>query len=293
MYRNWIVGLLLVHLCMGCHWFKKKESINTTALAQIGDKKLLVSDLTTYLPMGLSKEDSIKYARHFIERWVAKTLIAEKSIQNIPKIEQSIHYQVEDYRNDLLVHLYQNQFLNQKLDTVVTENMIKEYYQAHPQDFELKQTVIQANFLKVPKNERELNNTRRWMASKNVKDKDNLMQFALSKAQKMSVDSAWHYWSNIVQEFPDKNIDEAKTITANKLYEQQDEGYVYLLYIYNKKYSHEVTPLELIQKSVKEVIIGQRREKLLQDMEQNIIEDAQKNNRILYGKQLDTISSKK
>ncbi|MCS7028923.1 MAG: hypothetical protein NZ519_09170 [Bacteroidia bacterium] len=281
--RSFCCFVLLAVFLIGCSWFKKKPRIDNTVLAQIGEKKLLRQDLITYLPKGLSKQDSIKYAMHFIQKWVTKTLIAQKALENIPNIEQKIQYQVEDYKNDLLAHHYQREFLYQKLDTVVSRESMIKYYQDHPQDFELKQTVIQCTFLKLPKKERDIPNVKKWLASKNPKDRDKLHQIMLSKAQRTTRDSSWHYWDNIAREFPKPDID-PKDIQVNKLYEQQDENYVYLLYVYDKKDANATTPMELVEKTVKELIISQRREKLIQDLEKNLIEEALKSGKLVYGK---------
>lgn len=281
MMKNIFIFLLgCVFLWTSCHWFKKKETLDSTVLAKIGEKKLFKQDLIVYLPKGLSREDSIKYAQDFIHRWVAKNLIAQKAIENIPDIERKIQYQAEDYKNDLLAHHYQRELLYQKLDTVVTQEALVKYYQDHPQDFELKQMVVQCTFLKLPKKDREVPNVKKWLGSKNPKERDKLRQVMLSKAQRMTKDSSWHYWSNVIREFPKPDIEE-KDIQPNKLYEQQDENYVYLLYVYAKKEANATTPMELVEKTVKELIISQRREKLIQDLEKNLIEEAIKNKKLI------------
>jgi len=271
-----------VFLLVSCHWFKKKPVIDNDVLAQIGEKKLLKQDLITYLPKGLSQEDSSKYAQAFVQKWVAKNLIAQKAVENIPEIEKKIQYQVEDYKNDLLAHHYQREFLYQKLDTVVSKEVLVKYYQDHPQDFELKQTVLQCTFIKLPKKDREVPNIKKWLASKNKKERDKLHQVMLSKAQRMTQDSSWHYWSNIAREFPKPEVDE-KELQPNKLYEQQDENYIYMLYIYAKKEANATTPMELVEKTVRELIISKRREKLIEDLEKNLIEEALKNKKLVYG----------
>lgn len=277
-----IFSLTSILVLTSCNWFRKKPVADSTVLAQIGEKKLFRQDLIAYLPKGLSHEDSIKYAQDFVQKWIAKNLIAQKAIENIPDIEKKIHYQVEDYKNDLLAHHYQREFLYQKLDTIVTQEMLVKYYQDHPQDFELKQSVLQCTFLKLPKKDREVPNVKKWLASKNPKERDKLRQIMLSKAQRMTQDSSWHYWNNIIREFPKSDIDE-KEIQPNKLYEQQDENYIYLLYVYAKKEANATTPMELVEKTVKELIISQRREKLIQDLEKNLIEEAVKNKKLIYG----------
>lgn len=277
-----LFSLSCLLILTSCGYFKKKPTIDNTVLAQIGEKKLTRYDLIQYLPKGLSKEDSTKYADAFVQKWVTKNLIAQKAIENIPDIEKKIQYQVEDYKNDLLAHHYQREFLYQKLDTTVSREMLIKYYQDHPQDFELKQSVLQCTFLKLPKKDRDVPNVKKWLASKNPKERDKLRQVMLSKAQRMTKDSSWHYWNNIIREFPKSDIDE-KEIQPNKLYEQQDENYVYLLYVYAKKDANATTPMELVEKTVKELIISQRREKLIQDLEKNLIEEALKNKKLIYG----------
>ena len=52
----------------------------------------------------------------------------------------------------LITYIYEKELINQKLDTIVSETEIAEYYTNHPQNFLLKDNIIKVVYVKVAKN---------------------------------------------------------------------------------------------------------------------------------------------
>lgn len=64
-------------------------------------------DLQSVLPAGLSKDDSLLFAEHYIRNWVEDILLYDKAQSNIPN-NGEIDKLVENYRKALIMHTYQH-----------------------------------------------------------------------------------------------------------------------------------------------------------------------------------------
>ena len=80
---------------------------------------------------------------NFINNWVKEELILQKAALNLSNIEEEIEREVEKYRRSKLIYLYEKELVRQKLDTVVTDVQINNYYETNKFNFELKDYVLQ------------------------------------------------------------------------------------------------------------------------------------------------------
>jgi len=77
-------------------------------LARVNDKFIYESDLNKALPDGLSNEDSILFAKNFINNWAKKNLLFEKALINLEDSKQNeLNKLIESYKNDLFSFTYQ------------------------------------------------------------------------------------------------------------------------------------------------------------------------------------------
>ena len=78
-----LVLLLITLLCCGaCK--EQYDHKGKTALVEVDGNFLYKEDLMSVLPVGLSKDDSILFAEHYIRSWAEEILLYEKAANNIP-----------------------------------------------------------------------------------------------------------------------------------------------------------------------------------------------------------------
>ena len=70
--------------------------------------------------------------------------VAEKELS---KSEKNVDKELEDYRRSLLKYRYEQKYVNQRLDTAVTDAQIEKYYEAHIETFKLSLPIAKARFL--------------------------------------------------------------------------------------------------------------------------------------------------
>lgn len=122
-------SLLIFGFCSAsCTYIKLRES-KPEAVARVNDTYLYKSDINTIIPKNTSAKDSLILVENYIKEWALQQLLLQKAELNLAKDErfEIIEKQVADYRKSLLIYLYQKGFVEQKLDTSISDKDIQDY----------------------------------------------------------------------------------------------------------------------------------------------------------------------
>ena len=128
---------------------------------------------------------------------VTPDLEAEKPLP--PDEEQKdFEKQIAEYHRSLLIYSYRQKLLQQKLDTLVVDSEIQDYYQENVNNFILGQDVIKGTFIKVPLSAPRMNELRGWSRSNGVDELDKLEKYCITYAEKYSdFNDTWIFFSSI------------------------------------------------------------------------------------------------
>lgn len=177
-----LVLLLITLLCCGaCK--EQYDHKGKTALVEVDGNFLYKEDLMSVLPVGLSKDDSILFAEHYIRSWAEEILLYEKAANNIPD-NVDVDKLVENYRKALIMHTYQQELINQKLTNDISEQEIADYYEKNKELFKLESPLIKGLFIKVPLTAPQLNSVRRWYKTEKQDAVESLEKYSLQNAVK-------------------------------------------------------------------------------------------------------------
>ena len=80
--RTICLGLLILLVCGSCK--EQHDHGGRTPLVELDGNFLYHEDLQAVLPAGLSKDDSLLFAEHYIRNWAEEVLLYEKAKSNIP-----------------------------------------------------------------------------------------------------------------------------------------------------------------------------------------------------------------
>ena len=97
-------------------------------VAKLGNRKLYKTELDAFIPNGVSAEDSTNLALQYINTWATEQLFSDIAQQQLSKEEQDVSAELEDYRRSLLKYRYEQRYVNERLDTLVQNAEIDEYY---------------------------------------------------------------------------------------------------------------------------------------------------------------------
>ena len=268
---QWSIVTFAIVLMFSCISKARKDD---TLVAKVGDKSLYLSEMLHVFPKECTKEDSLTLAKLYIDNWIKTRLLLKKAELNLSAEELNISEEIEKYRTDLLIYKYEDRMLQEKLDTTVFDSEIKRFYEANIANFSSDDYVVRAVYIKLIKDAPQLWNVKRWMASVNEDDVQDLTDYCRKYAVKYNFfDDEWVLWSNIEAEFPNQET-ATRTMKQNDRIEQQDEHFIYLALIREKRVPGDPAPLAFVKNKVKSIIINKRKLKFISELERNIYNDA-------------------
>ncbi len=274
-----------------CDFIKMKEKRfneieNRQAVARVNNAYLYKEELAGIAAFGSTKEDSAARVEAYVDSWIRKQLLIQEATRKININEAEVERKILDYRYSIIAYEYQSYYIKQNLDTVFDVAEIEEYYKNNIENFILKQNIVRATFIKVPKNAPKTKKLKGWIFSQDEEDKRNLKSFCLSFSVAYHIsDSTWMIFDDLVRNSPLIEMpNKVQFLKANPYYETEDDNYSYFLKVDEYKISDNISPQEFVTDEIKNIILNKRKVELAKKLEDEVYENA------LYHKDFEIIS---
>lgn len=248
------------------------------AIARVNNEYLYSSEIAGIVPPGTSQNDSIDIVRIFINNWIREKLIVNLAENNLDKKDKDFSREIETYRNSLIVYRYQEQLVNQKLDTLVTDQEIEKYYNDNQEDFELKDNIVKVIYVKLPIKSPQTTQIKKLIRSDREKDRQALSNLCQSYAVNSSLDDQnWLLFNDLLKEIPIKTYDQEAFLQNNRFLEMSGEEYTFLVFFKDFKIKESISPLSFEKENIRNVILNKRKLRLISEMEKEAFNNALKN----------------
>ncbi|WP_396159183.1 hypothetical protein [Flavobacterium sp.] len=269
--------LFILTVC-SCNYFKPQQ--NTQSIARVGKNYLYKSDITTLVPKGTSKEDSILLVRDFIDRWASQKLLIEAAERNLSETKKKEYNAIiKQFKIDLYTRAYIEEVVKSTVDTLVSQEELKKYYKENKENFKTNGTLVRLRYINMSKSNPRFETIRSKFFDYNKKDKKFWSTYALQFNSFAFNDSAWVDMIQVYEKLPVINPDNREDyIQSGKRAQIQDKDNVYLIKITNVIDKNQVSPFDYIKPTLKEVILNKRKLELIKKFEKDITDDAIKNN---------------
>ncbi len=263
----------------GCDFFQSfdEEEDKGPAVARVYDSYLYSEELKKVIPDDLSPEDSSSFVQNYINVWAKNELMIYKAEFNLTEEQKQFEEQIRDYRNDLLKFAYLQKYVDDRLDTTITDAQIKAYYEEHLANFQLKENILRLRYLTVPEDAPDVEDLAKLFKSSKEEDRKDLMDYALSYARAFSLeDTAWMNFTEFRKLVPIRTYNQQDFLSKNRFVEIEDEGLVYLAEIMEYKIKDSPSPLIYVTEVIRNTLLNKRRLELIADLEKNLFSDALK-----------------
>jgi hypothetical protein len=272
---------LLISFLSSCDLLNKKGSgefqhREGIILAKVNDKFLYSKDLVELLGKDYTKTDSIELTKAYVDQWVRKELLLQKAETMIDPQNQEIQKKLLDYKHDLLIYQYENTYLKEKLDTIVQDKEIEDFYHKNANSFILKQNIIKGIFIKIPSESFKTEKLRQLVNTGPNSDMRELKTYCLRFASDYFLDDTlWLNFDDLVRNSPFMEIT-AKTrfLEETRYSEMKDSKFTYYLKIKDYKISDQLSPLAFVKEEIKNTIINKRKIDLIAKLEESIYNKA-------------------
>jgi hypothetical protein len=262
-----IFAVITLYSCSGN---KKPED----AVARVYDDYLTASALEGIVPEGIYGEDSLQVIRDYMNSWIRQKLILRHAEKNLNKDQKDFTKQLEDYRNSLIIFTYEQELVRQKLDTLVNDKEIIDYYEQNKSDFELKDNIVKVWYVKLRKDS-PLAQFRLLIRSDKPGDFKKLTDLCAKNAVNSFLDDGnWLLFNDILKEIPIKTYNQEEYLKNNRFIEIQDSAFTYMLNIKGFMIKESESPLGFEKENIRSIIINKRKLKLISDMQDGLYKNA-------------------
>jgi hypothetical protein len=244
------------------------------ALAKIGNEILYKSDVEENIPMGLSREDSIIAAEHFIRSWANDILLYNIASKNIND-KENINRLVDNYRKSLLINRYQEQLINEKVTGEIDEQSLYDYYNQNKDKLNLERPLVKGLFLKVPENAPQLNEIRALYKSTATASREKLEKYSISNGTVLIYFlDKWMDFNEIMGNFPQEQLTKDDLTPRKKTLEKKNGDSYYFLNITDCLLPGDNAPYEYAKATVREILLNQRKINFLKKTEDDLYKRA-------------------
>ena len=268
--------ILAAVVMMGC----ERPDKDRVVLARVDNTFLYLDQVASSIPDGARENDSIFAVRSFVDNWIRQQLLLKHAEENLRDMKPDFDRQLQDYRNALLIYTYEEELVQQKLDTIVSVQELREYYEKNKESFLLKENIVKVLYVRLYRNEPAINQFRRLMRSNKQNDRLKLAQLAKQNAANYYLDDeVWLFFNDLLKEIPIVTYNQEAFLTNNRFVEIQDSSYHYLINIKDFRVTDSYSPITLEQDRIRYTIINMRKAEIISKLQAELYDRALRKNR--------------
>lgn len=271
--RYIIIPLLLFCACNKSQWTEKDKGM---PIAKVFDKYLYESDIAGVGKGAAKPEDSVQAVKNYVDSWIRHNLILHYAEENLPASDEELDKQLQNYKESLIIFLYEKELISQKLDTSVSEQVITDYYNKYRDKFELKTGVVKLRYVMLPKLlHLKLDSAKSWLKNPNEISQSKLKNFCNNYAVKYSIaDSVWLSIEEVGKILPLESNGMQNAPFSKSFQTMGDSAYNYLVVFDDYKVKGSNAPINYVRKDIINLILNKRKLDYISQVHTNIYNDA-------------------
>ena len=285
--RKGLTILLAALMAVSCQWVQRfrestGELLRGKVVARAGEHKLYYSQLQSYIPSGVSPEDSASLALQYIHAWAEDLLLLDMAQEQLSKADRDVSQELEEYRRTLLKYRYVQLYIDQRLDTLITDQEVEAYYKAKADLFRLDRPLLKARYMIIPEHSRSLKKLRKMMSSEDeteVMEADSLGKYAALKY--VDASDTWQDAITLAREVGTDYQTLLKAIDKQFAQLPDGAGNLRVVYVVETAPAGKPAPMEYVTERIRDLILSSRKHTLETDLERNLLEEARRNQKFV------------
>ena len=273
---RYVFLLLILLLVSSCNL---KEVSSDKIVARVYNHYLYASEINEHIRENLSSADSASMAKNYINAWVKEQLLLQKAVFNLNPYQQaSLERLIRQYRNDIFIKTYQEEWLKSRMDTLVTSQEIEAYYNENKQNFKLHQDLVRGRYVQLQLTNFNKASVSRALRRFNESDRNYLDSISLQFNSAYLNDSVWfrpQAFFNRINKSSPKEYD--RYLKSKRFFEIEDSIDLYLVFVKEVRRRNEIAPLSHINPTLKQILLNKRKLETMIQFDNDILEEAIKN----------------
>lgn len=267
-HTSYLVSLLFVCLSLWHCGNSTAPKADDKVLAQVYNKVLYQSNLADMIPEYTTPEDSALIVKAYLQRWIREQLLMYEAERNIPK-DLNIDQLVRDYRASLVRFNFEEQLIAQKLDSTVSEAVLKDFYEENKDQFQLESTILKCMLIKAPVKAPQSELNKLWYSRSDDADAK-LMTFAKQWNAFGLFDREKWYKLEEVAAFLPKGTLTSENVRSRSDGTLSDADYRYYYRVLETVQGKTTAPFDYVREQAVKVILHQRKQALLEQWKEDL-----------------------
>ena len=266
-------------LLVSCNFFNDPEE--KEIVARVNTSYLYKDDIAALISENTSPEDSALLVSNFITRWATQKLLIDRARVNLTVEQQNeLDKLVDNYKNELYSKAYTDVIVAQQLDTAISPEAARNYYNENAENFKLNEDLVKLRYINLSKQNTDFEKIKSRFRRFNDEDKEFLLDMAIQFNSYSLNDSVWVKTKQVYDKIrPLTPKDSPDFLKSKNFMQLEDSLGVYLISVEDVKLRNEVAPLEYSLPNVRQILLNRRKLELIQKLEKDITQDAIKNDK--------------
>lgn len=253
-----------------------------TPLLSVDKDFLYKEDVEHFITANTPVIDSARFANEYVRRWIEDALfyrMARRNVRDTKEVERL----VENYRRSLLLNIYQDKLIAQRLLREISDEDVNSFYERNKDLFLLDAPMIQGLFLKVSQKAPKLSSVRKWMENAESEDIESLEKYSLTNA--IAYDyfiDGWRMLDAISARMPITSEALFAQLQKENLVEISDTGAVYLLNVTTLLRKGEHKPLDMAADEIRALLANSMKANFVKEAKRDLLRQAVESNNIKF-----------
>ena len=262
--------IILILLIISC---ELENNSKEDPIARVNDNFLFFSDIQESLDENMSQNDSMLAVNNAINNWASKKLLYEKAIFNLSNSKQNeLDLLVKSYESDLYISNYEKEWLKTRVDTIVSNDQLKSYYNENKNKFRLRQDILLPRFIELPIENFNKTQIVRSFRRLNFQDKIYLDSISLQFKSSFINDSVWLRPELFFNKLKIENKANYNRYFKKKLFfEIKDLESLYLVYISDIHRKNDYAPMSYVKPTLVQILLNKRKLEMKKQLKTDIL----------------------
>lgn len=266
--RYWF---LVICFFFACNVTKKEATVGQDIVARAYKEVLTLEEVRELVPDNSTKEDSIAIAERYINSWLKEQVILHQAKVNLPADEIQFEKELEKLRKSLISYAYESHYVEQRLDTVISQEEISAYYEANKDIFRLKDYIVKTKYCILDSTFDKTRKFEKLFYSDVPEDLIQLEQFCVEQGSQFYLNTEdWKYFDELLQVIPLEVYNIEGFLKKNKTLSFEHDNLRYYVAVLDYEFKDDFSPLELVQAQIIDLMLNRRKQELLNSMREEL-----------------------
>ncbi len=242
----------------------ERPSEKGEVLAEVYGEKLYLDEAKASIPASMFDKDSAAVITKFVNDWILNQVLYRHASKIID--QKALDKEIENYRLSLTIARFEALWLEENLNTSITQDEVQRYYLGNTGQFILEEDALRCLFIKVLDT---ADIVKRIDPIWKKDARDSLAMFCTQNAGHCLVnEDQWFTESEYKLYVPPAVFDQRRS--GRTSFSESHNGFKYYVKILEKAQKDNPSPVQLVQDKIKQRILHNRSRNLLRDMKEEL-----------------------